>query len=133
MSAGDLTPFVNALTEMARATTGLELLLLFGSRGRGDAHARSDWDLGYIARADFDAPALLAGVVEIVGSDRVDLVNLSVASGLLRHRAARDGQLLFEARSRLAEQFRLDACQFWCDASPVLSRGYDELLEELPR
>ncbi|HEV8397059.1 MAG TPA: nucleotidyltransferase domain-containing protein [Vicinamibacterales bacterium] len=133
MPVSGLPSTLNALTKLAGSTPGLEVLLVFGSRGRGDAHAGSDWDLGYIASADFDAAALLSGIVEIVGSDRVDLVNLSAGSGLLRHRAARDGHLLFEASPRLAEQFRLDASQFWCDAAPVLSRGYDELLEELPR
>jgi hypothetical protein len=78
---------------LAEATSGLDVLLLFGSRGRGDAHA----------------------------------------GGLLRHRAARDGQVVFEARPRLAEQFRLDASQFWCDAAYMPRHGYDEVLEELPR
>jgi predicted nucleotidyltransferase len=133
MPVSGLPSTLNALTRLARSTPGLEVLLVFGSRGRGDAHADSDWDIGYTASADFDAAALLAGIVETVGSDRVDLVNLSCASGLLRHRAARDGQVLFEAHPRLAEQFRLDASQFWCDAAPVLRRGYDELLEELSR
>ena len=133
MSTGVSSPTLNALTQLARSTPGLEVLLLFGSRARGDAHAGSDWDLGYLAGADLDVPALLAAIVETAGSDRVDLVDLSRASGLLRYRAARDGQVLFEARPRLAEQFCLDAAQFWCDAAPVLRRGYEEALEGLQR
>ena len=133
MSIGVSSSTLNALTQLAWSTPGLEVLLLFGSRARGDVHARSDWDLGYLANPDLDAPALLAAIVEIVGSDRVDLVDLSRASGLLRYRAARDGQVLFEAHPRLAEQFSLDAAQFWCDAAPVLRRGYEEVLEGLQR
>jgi predicted nucleotidyltransferase len=107
------------------------VLLLFGSRARGDDHARSDWDFGYLAAPEVDAAALLDAMVGIVGSDRVDLVDLRRASGLLRYRAARDGRLLYEAQPRLAEQFRLDAAQFWCDVAPIVQRGYDSVLAEL--
>jgi hypothetical protein len=68
-----------------------------------------------------------------VGTDRVDLVDLRHAGGLLRYRAARDGQVVYEARSGLAERFRFEAAQFWCDAAPVLRRGYEEVLAELNR
>ena len=122
---------MDALTEAARARPGLELLMLFGSRARGEAHTVSDWDLGYLATGDFDLAGLLGGLVEIVGSDRIDLVDLRRASGLLRYRAARDGRPVYEARPRLAEEFCLEAAQFWCDAAPILERGYDEVLAEL--
>jgi predicted nucleotidyltransferase len=122
---------LQALARLAQLT-GVDAMMLFGSRGRGDAHARSDWDVGYLADRDIDVPALLAAIVEIVGSDRVDLVDLQRASGLLRYRAARDGLLVYEAQPRLAERFRLDAAQFWCDAAPVLRRGYERVLAELP-
>ena len=120
-----------ALARSAAAMPGLELLLLFGSRSRGDAQPGSDWDLGYLAADPFDLTRLLGAVVEIVSSDRVDLVDLRRASGLLRYRAARDGLPVYEARPRLAEQFCFEAVQFWCDAAPVLRRGYDEVLAEL--
>lgn len=132
--AAPITPTTrHALRQLAAETAGLELLMLFGSRARGDAHDRSDWDFGYLATADLDVPALLARLVETLHSDRVDLVDLRSASGLLRYRAARDGVALFEARPRLAEAFRLDAAGFWCDASPVLQQGYAGVLERLDR
>src|SRR2546428_458791 len=107
---------MDALVQAARAAAGLELLMLFGSRARGDAQPGSDWDFGYLATAAFDPAALVGALVEIVGSDRIDLVDLGRASGLLRYRAARDGQLVHEARARPAERFCLEAAQFWCDA-----------------
>jgi hypothetical protein len=122
---------MDAIVMCAHQAPGLELLLLFGSRARRDTHSRSDWDFGYLATGDFDATRLLGSVVEVVGSDRIDLVDLGRASGLLRYQAARDGQLVYEAGPRVAEQFRLDAAQFWCDAAPILRRGYDEVLAEL--
>jgi predicted nucleotidyltransferase len=75
--APEPSPMHGTLVEAARATPGLELLLLFGSRARGDAHAASDWDFGYIASPEVDSPGLLARIVEAVGSDRVDLVRAS--------------------------------------------------------
>jgi len=107
--------------------------MLFGSRARGDAHDASDWDFGYLAAGDIDHVGLLASVVITVASDRVDLVDLARASGLLRYRAARDGVVVFEARPRLSEGFRLDAIDFWCDAGPLLQRGYAAVLAELNR
>ena len=124
---------MEALVQAARAAPGLELLMLFGSRARGEAQPASDWDFGYLGTSVFDGAAFLAALVEIVGCDRIDLVDLRRAGGLLRYRAARDGRLVWEACAGLADRFRLDAAQFWCDAGPVLQRGYDEVLAELER
>jgi predicted nucleotidyltransferase len=121
------------IRDLASRTPGLELLVLFGSRARGEAHGRSDWDFGYLGDSTLDVAALLAALVETVGSDRVDLVDLIRASGLLRYRAARDGVALFEGRPRVMEAFCLDAADFWCDAEPILRRGYDDVLADLTR
>ena len=129
----DSSPVIDTLAQAARATPGLEVLMLFGSRARGDAHPGSDWDLGYLASDVLDVDAWLGTLVELVGSDRVDLVDLRRASGLLRYRVARDGRLVHEARPGLGEGFSLEAAQFWCDAAPVLQRGYAEVLAELKR
>jgi predicted nucleotidyltransferase len=119
------------LREVASRIPALDLLLLFGSRARGDAGPQSDWDFGYIARPGADVTGLLAGLVEATGSDRVDLADLERAGGLLRFRAAQDGVVIVEARPGIADAFRLEAARFWCDAEPVLQRGYRETLEGL--
>ena len=124
---------VDTLARVARETPGLELLMLFGSRARAEPHERSDWDLGYLAADGVDPSTLLARCVEALGTDRVDLVDLRRANGLLRYRAARDGQLVFEARRGVDDRFRLDAALFWCDAASVLQRGYEDVLAELTR
>ena len=105
--------------------------MLFGSRARGDAHAASDWDFAFLASDAFDVPAWVGTLVEVVGTDHVDLVNLETAGGLLRYRAARDGQVLYESSQGLADAFRLEAVQFWCDAGQILQQGYDDVLSEL--
>ena len=124
-------PTLDAVASVARATVGLELLILFGSRARGDARPGADWDFGYLADGAADVPGLVAVLVEALGSDRVDLVDLRQASGLLRYRAACDGLLLHEAAAGLVDRYRLQAVQFWCDNAPAFERGYDEVLEAL--
>jgi hypothetical protein len=133
-----MTPLVSASTlgtlrHLADSAPGLDLLLLFGSRARADGHPQSDWDFAYLAADPFDPAALLGSIIMAVGTDRVDLVDLRQAGGLLRYRAARDGLLVLEARRGLAERFCLEAAQFWCDAAPVLERGYEQVLAELKR
>jgi predicted nucleotidyltransferase len=122
---------LDALGRVGRQTTGLQLLLLFGSRARSDSHRESDWDLGYLAAPQVDPAALHGRMVEVLGTNAIDLIDLARAGGLLRFRAARDGQLLFEARPGLADEFRFEAARFWCDAAPVLQRGYEDVLAEL--
>ncbi len=121
----------DAMVSAARGPVGLHLLILFGSRARGDARPGADWDFGYLADETVDVPGLLAALVEVLDNDRVDLVNLGRASGLLRYRAARDGLLVYETSSDLFDRYRFQAAQFWCDNAPVFERGYEEILEAL--
>ena len=124
---------LEALAGVARRTPHLDLLVLFGSRARGDEHPSSDWDLGYLAGDPFDPAACLGELVSVLGTDRVDLADLARANGLIRYRAARDGRLVYEARPGADDRFRLDAALFWCDAAPALEHGYREVLAELGR
>lgn len=119
-----------ALAELAAAAPGLELLVLHGSRARGEEHTKSDWDLAYLADRSFDADAFLADLVLALGSDRVDLSALRGASGLFRYRVAREGVPLFEARGGTFADFWMRAVSFWCDAEPVLRPAYDAVLAE---
>ena len=124
---------LESLRCLALDAPGLELLVLFGSRARGDAHGASDWDFGYLATESFDPAAFAAALVGMLGTEKVDLVNLDRASGLLRYRAARDGRTVVERRPGLADRFWLSAVDFWCDASPLLERGYADVLAALDR
>lgn len=117
------------VSRVARQATGLDLLVLFGSRARGDSHEGSDWDLGYLGVADADA--LRAALTLALGTDAVDLVDLGRAGALLRYRAARDGRALFESAAGVFDDFRVQAATFWCDAQPVLVRAYGRVLEDL--
>jgi predicted nucleotidyltransferase len=111
----------------------LRLLLLFGSRARGDARGGSDWDLGYLARESFDPDALLLDLVNALGTDRIDLVDLARAGAQVRFRAAGDGRVLHEAEPGLFGKFWIEAVGFWCDVEPLLRDGYGQVLARLRR
>ncbi|MGH8908274.1 MAG: type VII toxin-antitoxin system MntA family adenylyltransferase antitoxin [Egibacteraceae bacterium] len=115
----------------ASTLPGLRLLLLHGSRGRGDAGPRSDWDFGFLADDRLDPAALRARLTVAVATDAVDLVDLERASALLRFRAARDGVALFEHPAGEFRRFQLEAVRFWCDAGPVIRAAHDRVLAAL--
>lgn len=116
------------------SAAGVELLVLHGSRARGDATPTSDWDLGYLPGpdADVDTPSLVDAVASVVGTDTVDVVDLARASALLRFRAARDGVALIERRTDAFLDFRLEAVRFWCDAGSVIRAAQADVLASLP-
>jgi len=122
---------VAAATRAARSIGGLELLVLFGSRARGDARPDSDWDFGYVGSPALDPDELLAALVSAIDTDRIDLVDLTRAGGLLRFRAARDGRPLVQSTTDRFARFWFDAVSFWCDAEPILRPGYDRVLQRV--
>lgn len=122
----------DAMARLASRHPELALLVLFGSRARGDVTERSDWDLGYVASAGFDRDGFYTALVGALGTERIDLVDLDRAGGLVRFRAARDGMPIHEAAGAFA-RFWLAAVSFWCDMGPIFRAGYDDVLAELPR
>jgi predicted nucleotidyltransferase len=117
--------------KLARAFPELDLLLLHGSRARGDAHRQSDWDFAYLAGPQLDELALRAALAKMVGSDAIDLADLSRAGGLLRYRAANEGEVVLERRPGIHEAFATTAISFWLDAEPTLRASYETVLERL--
>ena len=99
----------------------LKMLVLFGSRARGDTHTNSDWDFAALydeetrktytkddAWAWFEVPRLLGDFFEL-NSDKIDVVELNNCSWLISHFIARDGILLYEKDPKGFEYFRLTA------------------------
>lgn len=124
---------MNALArvrELAAGESALTLLVLFGSRARGDARPDSDWDFGYLADSTFDAGAFLGALVGVTGCERVDLVDLDRMSGQLRYRAAADGVVILE-RPRAFESFWTAAVSYWLDMQDVIRAEYGRALERL--
>jgi len=76
---------------------GLRLVLLFGSRASGRARPSSDVDLGILGGGD--PAALTVEAIRLLGTDRVDVVDLARASPLLAMAAARTGRPLHEGEA----------------------------------
>ncbi len=120
-----------AVRRAAEDTPGLTLLILFGSQAQDRAHGGSDWDFGYLAAKDAPVDHLHAKLIAALNTERVDLVNLATASGLLRYRAASQGRPLYEAQGGEFARFWMEAVDFWCDVQAILRTGYDRILERL--
>lgn len=132
VSAHDLEA-ERAIAAAAAQSPELRLLVLFGSRARGDGRDVSDWDLGYLGGSGFDPDGLLGALVDALGTERIDLIDLSRVGAVLRYRAARDGRALFAGAPNVFEEFAIEAVTFWCDVAPVLEAGYADVLAELER
>lgn len=120
---------VPTIADVASKAAGLRLLALHGSRARGDYRPDSDWDFAYLAEHPFDPDRLLAQLGEALGTNDIDLADLSRASGLLRFKAASEGRVVYEAAPGEFDNFRLAAATAWCDMEPVLRRAFDARLE----
>ena len=118
------------LSEAAAGVAGVDLLVLFGSRARGDATEGSDWDLGFLGAPAGGTDALYAAVAMAVPQD-VDLVDLSRANGLLRFRAASDGVTLYEATPGAFDRFWWEAVHFWYDIAPIVEAEAEATLRRL--
>ncbi|WP_107667531.1 nucleotidyltransferase domain-containing protein [Cyanothece sp. BG0011] len=95
----------------------VKMLILFGSRARKDSHSYSDWDFAALydetikqqGKLDYlEIYNILADIFNIP-SDKIDLVSLDICSPLIAHYIARDGQLLYEQKSGLFEDFKQQA------------------------
>lgn len=132
MAASPPVPWVlPSAGELTSRYPDLGLLVLFGSRARGEARPASDWDFGFLAGPGLDREGLLADLVTALGTDRVDLADLAQSGALLRFHAARDGSVVFERRPGAFERFWLEAVDFWCDAGPLIRTHHQEVLDRL--
>lgn len=124
-------PALAPVIRLAREASGLRLLVLFGSRARGDVYERSDWDLGYRAGPEFDPDAFRVEATHHLGTEAVDLVDLDRANGVLRFQVASEAQVLFEADPDAFADFWFQAVSFWCDARPILEAGHRDVLDRI--
>jgi predicted nucleotidyltransferase len=119
------------LAEVAARHPHLHLLALHGSRARGQAHPRSDWDFAFLADPALDREALHADLVATLHSDAVDLADLRRASAVLRFHVASEGLLIHQEAVDVWLDFRLKAADFWCEAGPVIRNAQEALLAAL--
>lgn len=107
----------------------MELVLLFGSRARGDATDRSDFDIGIVFEPGRSVgPGELEDVRRALGGgDHLDLINLSTADPLLLRLAAEEGEPRFESQPGVIEEFRLKAHKRYMDTAKFRKLEADSL------
>jgi len=141
------TPTIKELGELAKQIPEkipyLKMLVLFGSRARGDIHANSDWDFAALydeqlreescrGFAWFEVPGII-GQVFSLNSDKIDVVELHRASSLIAHFIARDGKLLYEKKPGEFDKFKQKCLMSDVEMQNVrrnLRQSIDEFLTE---
>lgn len=126
-----MTKVPSEIRDLASQTEGLDLLLLHGSRARGDDHPGSDWDFGWLGEREFDLLAFWGQLTAILKTDYIDLADLSRANGLLRYYAAVDGVLVYERDEGAFDEYRVRAVGFWLDIKDIVTPAREEFLAEL--
>ena len=102
------------------------LAYLFGSLGT-DREA-NDIDLAILTR-DKPAYCLREQIVECLGTERVDLVDLERASPVLRFEILKTGRPLYVADEELNERFELETLHLYRDTR-FMRRRQEEYLRE---
>ena len=108
---------------MLEADPRIAYAILFGSRGRGSAHDRSDVDLAIgLARGERLSATDLGEIVSrLEGAARahVDLVLLDEAGPGLAYRVFRDGRVVFQRDRRALVDRKARAILEYLDFRPV--------------
>lgn len=95
----------------------LRLLVLFGSRARGDYHEKSDWDFAFSCdeelRKQYEKGSWDVYRIWVIlqkkyrlGNDQIDVVELKDCSDILAHYIAQDGHVIYERNPGEFEDFR---------------------------
>ncbi|MDB9391402.1 type VII toxin-antitoxin system MntA family adenylyltransferase antitoxin [Microcystis aeruginosa] len=109
-----MTDLADKITPLAEQLPNLQMLILFGSRARGEHKPDSDWDFAVLYEegsnrkdisSQFKIYSLLEQALEIP-EDKIDVIDLKECSPILAHYVARDGQLLYERETGLFEGFK---------------------------
>ncbi|MBI5588137.1 MAG: nucleotidyltransferase domain-containing protein [Deltaproteobacteria bacterium] len=75
---------------------GVSLIILFGSLASGAVHTQSDVDIAFLYDRKVDILELTNRVSRLLGTDRVDVVDLRLAAPLLKFTVARTGKIVYE-------------------------------------
>jgi uncharacterized protein len=74
----------------------LQMVILFGSLVSEKVHSESDIDVGVVFDEPVDLLNLTNRIINLLQTDKVDVVDLRRASPLLRFAAVRNGKLIYE-------------------------------------
>jgi predicted nucleotidyltransferase len=134
-AASELEVRLKDLVPHLREFPNVLAVFLFGSQADGYATPESDIDLGVLFAREPDLEEELdleVTLCDLLGTERVDVVNLNRADLLLRHRAI-SGRLIYERDAERVSDFIEETILRYIDYEPDLRafyRDYDQALEE---
>ena len=113
-----ITDLKLALPQILEQIPYLRLLVLFGSRARGDSEEFSDWDFALLFDEElrrqyepgggwhcYRSWGVLQQILDL-GDDEMDWIDLKNASDLLAHEIAQDGVVIYESEPGIFQQFQ---------------------------
>jgi predicted nucleotidyltransferase len=110
------------------AARDVQIAYLFGSLAETVERTPGDIDLAILTR-DEPVHLLREDLYEVLGTQRLDLVDLDRASPLLRFHIVRDGDLLYARDTDALNRFELATLHLYRDTAP-LRRRHREILKE---
>lgn len=112
---------------------GLVLVYLFGSQVQGRPGPRSDYDFAVLFEDEpslRERSALIHQLVQLLGTDHVDLVVLRRAPIELKYNVIAMGSLLYEVDRAQRVEFEAQTLSRYFDYLPILRRQRAELIGE---
>ena len=138
----DLSSLTAVSTHIAEQHPTLKLLILFGSRARGDHAPSSDWDIAYLSDPSSEKGATWFPGADLIltlsehgqiPGDRIDLIDLSTCSDILAHFVAQEGQLIYEHEPGEFERFRQQSLKAPAELKQFRQTQRDKVLQALER
>ncbi|MTF38319.1 type VII toxin-antitoxin system MntA family adenylyltransferase antitoxin [Cyanobacterium aponinum] len=114
----DIKELQNLSQKIPEKMPYIKMVILFGSRARGDINDKSDWDFAILCDREIAAKtfknkvsswfAYSIDLNEIfdLKTERIDVVDLNSCSDFIAHYIARDGVLIYEKNEGEFEHFR---------------------------
>jgi len=115
---------------------GILLAYLFGSLAENDRDTRdtarkpNDVDLAILSR-EGSAYKVQDAIVETLGTDRLDLVDLRRASPVLRFEVLRSGRPIYVSDEDLKERYEMSTLHLYRDTAPMRRRQTEYLKERM--
>jgi hypothetical protein len=114
----DASEIAQRLAGLETAVPSLQMLVLFGSIGRGAATRFSDVDLAFLGDG-LTPDELYLAIAPRLHTDRLDLADLLHAPPILAFAIAREGRLLYERMPGTFRSFQSLAWRRFCDTAKL--------------
>lgn len=107
----------------------LDFLIIFGSYARSKARKNSDVDIGIKGNISFEEKLELFGEFSrTLGTNFIDVVDLSKASPLLAHTASREAVIIFEKEPGIFSEFRTETFKKFIETKSLRNINFSRTL-----